>query len=180
MSIESDWRAIEVELGQRSPRILADLRPPITEAEASRWSAAVGDLPGPLRELYAVHAGTGTRGAGGFSLIGEWYPLTVDEALVRYEQCRHLAEIWGQQPVIPFAVDPSGSYLAVHPGGDGELNLVLDDAPSMPYTDRPRIETLLAGTVEGLRGNTADWRAELTEQYLSWINLEEEADDLGY
>jgi hypothetical protein len=27
---------------------------------------------------------------------------------------------------------------------------------------------------------TADRRAELTEQYLSWINLEEEADDLGY
>jgi cell wall assembly regulator SMI1 len=62
MSIESDWRAIEAELAQRSPQILADLRPPITEAEAVNWSTAAGELPASLRELYSVHAGTATRG----------------------------------------------------------------------------------------------------------------------
>jgi cell wall assembly regulator SMI1 len=180
MSIESDWRAIEAELAQRSPQILADLRPPKTEAEAANWSAAAGELPTPLRELYSVHAGTATRGAGGFCFIGNWYPLTVDQALVRYERCRRMADLWARDPLIPFAFDPTGSHLGVRPGDGGDLSIIFDDTPDMPYETYPDIETLTAETVEGLRGNSADYRTELTEQYLSWINLEEEADDLGY
>jgi hypothetical protein len=180
MSIESDWRAIEDELAQRSPRILADLRPPITEAEAASWSAVAGALPTSLRELYDGHAGTATRGDRGFSFIGEWYPLTVDQALVRYERCRLMAEAWERQPLIPFAIDLSGSYLAVHPGGTGDLSIILDDAGDAPYSRYQDIATLMTETAEGLRGNSPDFRAELTDQQLSWINLEEEADDLGY
>jgi hypothetical protein len=179
MSIESDWREIEAELARRSRRILADLRPPITDTEAANWSGVAGALPAPLREFYGAHAGTATSGAGGFSLIGEWYPLTVDRALVRYEQCRRMAEAWERQPLIPFAVDVSGSYLAVRPGGSGDLSIILDDAGDAPYSSYQDIATLMAETVEGLRGNSDDYRAELTEQYLTWINLEEEADDLG-
>jgi cell wall assembly regulator SMI1 len=180
MSIESDWRAIEAELEQQSRRILADLRPPITEAEAANWSAAAGELPAPLRELYNVHAGTATRGAGGFCFIGSWHPLTVDEAIVRYERCRRMTDLWSRDPLIPFAFDPIGSHLGVRPGGSGELNIIFDDTPDMPYETYQDIETLVAATVTGLRGNSTDYRAELTDQYLSWINLEEEADDLGY
>jgi hypothetical protein len=180
MSIESDWRAIEAELEQRSPRILADLRPPITEAEVTRWSATVGDLPEPLLALYSVHAGTTTRGAGGFSFIAEWYPLAVDDALVRYEWCRKLTEIWGHPPLVPFAFDLSGYHLAVRPGGGGDLSVIRTDSPTGPYGEYPNIEQLVAATVEGLRGNSADWRSEFTEHDLAWINLEEDADDLGY
>ncbi|MGW6197270.1 hypothetical protein ACWF0M_14100 [Kribbella sp. NPDC055110] len=180
MSIQSDWQAIEGELRQRSPHILADLRPPITESEALRWAAAVGDLPASLRELYDQHAGTGTRGAGGFCFIGNWYPLTIDEALVRYEGCRTMTDLWGRDPLIPFAFDPSGCHLGVRPGGDGGLNIMFDDTPEIPHETYQDVETLVAATVAGLRGNSTEYRAELTDQYLDWINLEEEADDLGY
>lgn len=180
MSIESDWQAIEVELRQRGPRILADLRPPITESEAESWANTAGMLPFELRALYDVHAGTATRGNSGFSFIGEWYPLTVDEALVRYQRCRRMAEAWKRPPLIPFAIDLSGSYLAVKPGGSGDLSIILNDAGDAPYERYPDIATLVTRTVEGLRGQSPDYRAELAEQYLSWTNLEEEADDHGY
>lgn len=179
MSIESDWRVIEAELARRSPRILADLRPPITEEQAESWSVVVGELPAPLRELYGVHAGTATRGAGGVCFIGNWYPLTVDEALIRYERCRRMTDLWARDPLIPFAFDPSGSHLGVRAGGSGELNIMFDDTPDMPYQGYRDIAALVAATVDGLRGNSSDYRAELTDQYLTWINLEEEADDLG-
>ncbi|MDX3003479.1 hypothetical protein PWY87_17460 [Kribbella solani] len=180
MSIVSDWQAIDVELSQQAPRILADLRPPITESEAENWAHTAGVLPVELRELYDVHAGTATRGSSGFSFIGEWYPFTVDEALMRYHRCRRMAESWERPPLIPFAIDLSGSYLAVRPGGSGDLSIILDDAGDAPYERYPDIATLVARTVDGLRGNSPDSRAELAEQYLSWTNLEEEADDHGY
>jgi hypothetical protein len=180
MSVESEWRAIEAELAPQSPRVLADLRPPITQVEAANWAAAAGELPAPLLELYSVHAGTATRGAGGFCFIGNWYPLTVDEALVRYERCRRMTDLWSRPALIPFAFDPAGSHLGVRPGGSGDLNIMFDDTPEMPYETYPDVVTLVAETVEGLRGNSTDYRAELTDQYLSWINLEEEADDIGY
>jgi cell wall assembly regulator SMI1 len=180
MSIESDWSAIEAELEQRSPRILADLRPPITEADAANWSAAAGDLPASLRELYGVHAGTATRGAGGFCFIGNWYPLTVDEAVVRYQRCRRMADMWARDPLIPFAFDPTGSHLGVRPGDNGDISIIFDDTPDMPYETYQDIEALVTATVDGLRGIGNDYRAELTEHYLTWINLEEEADDLDH
>ena len=180
MSIQSDWRAIEAELEQQNPRILADLRPPITDTEAENWTTAAGELPAPLRELYNVHAGTATRGAGGFCFIGNWYPLAVDQALVRYERCRRMTDLWARDPLIPFAFDPAGSHLGVRPAGSGELHIMFDDTPDMPYETYQDIETLVAATADGLRGNSTEYRADLTDQYLSWINLEEEADDLGY
>jgi hypothetical protein len=179
MTIQSDWHSIETEL-ERSPRILADLRPPITSAELTRWADNVGDLPRSLQDLYGVHAGTATLGAGGFAFIGQWYPLAVDEALIRYERCLRLAQIWEHPPLIPFAIEPTGCHLAVRPGSVDELHIIFDDAPEGPYSEYSDIETLVTATVEGLRGASPDYRAELTEQYLSWINLEEEADDLGY
>ena len=179
MTIESDWHDIEAVLEQRSPRVLADLRPPITPEEVARWSATAGELPHPLLELYAVHAGTTTRGAGGFSFIAEWYPLAVEDALVRYEWCQKQSEIWGQPTFIPFAFDLSGYHLAVSPGGGSDLTVIRTDSPLGSYEDYPTIETLLTATIEGLRGNNRDWRPEFTETELSWTNLEEEADDLG-
>jgi hypothetical protein len=180
MSIRSDWQAIESALEQQSPRVRADLRPPITETQAAAWSEAVGELPASLRELYDVHAGTASRGAGGFCFIGNWYPLSVDEALARYERCRRMTDLWGRDPLIPFAVDPTGSHLGVHAAGSSELNIMFDDTPEMPYEMHQDIEALVAATAGGLRGDSTEYRAELTDQYLSWINLEEEADDLGY
>lgn len=91
-----------------------------------------------------------------------------------------MADLWARDPLIPFAFDPTGSHLGVRPGDGGDLSIIFDDTPDMPYETYPDIETLTAETVEGLRGNSADYRAELTKQYASWINLEEEADDLGY
>lgn len=175
MSIESDWRAIEAELAQRSPQILADLRPPITEAEAVNWSAAAGELPASLRELYSVHAGTATRGAGGFCFIGNWHPLTVDQALVRYERCRRMADLWARDPLIPFAFDPTGSHLGVRPGDGGDLSIIFDDTPDMPYETYPDIETLTAETVEGLRGNSADYRGLTAARTISGRGLPDAA-----
>jgi hypothetical protein len=180
MSIESDWHEIEAVLEQHSPRVLSDLRPPITPEDVTRWSATVGELPEPLIALYGVHAGTTTRGAGGFSFIAEWYPLTVDDALVRYEWCQKQFEIWGHPNLIPFAFDLSAYHLAVTPGGGSDLSVIRTDSPPGPYDEYPNIETLLSATVNGLRGNSPDWRPEFTENELAWINLEEEADDLGF
>ncbi|MFC9688301.1 hypothetical protein ACFTSF_07140 [Kribbella sp. NPDC056951] len=180
MTIESDWRAIDAVLGLQSPRVLADLRPPVTREELAAWSAVAGDLPGPLRELYGVHAGTSTRGSGGFSFIGNWYPLAVDQALVRYERCRQMTDLWGRAPLIPFAFDPTGSHLGVSAGGNGQLSIMFDDTPEVPYETYQDIDALVAATADGLRGSSEEYRADLTDQYLFWINLEEEKDDLGY
>lgn len=179
MSIESDWRAVEAVLEQRSPHVLADLRPPITPDEVARWSTVAGGLPQPLLELYEVHAGTATRGTGGFSFIAEWYPLAVDDALVRYEWCQTQSEIWGQPTFIPFAFDLSGYHLAVSPDSNGDLTVIRTDSPLGPYEDYPTIGSLLTATVDGLHGNNPDWRPEFTQHGLAWINLEEESDDLG-
>jgi hypothetical protein len=163
-----------------SRRILADLRPPTTEAEAAEWTAVAGGLGASLLELYNVHAGTTSCGAGGFCFIGNWYPLTVDEALIRYERCRRMTDLWARDPLIPFAFDPTGSHLGVRSGGSGELHIMFDDTPEIPYEPYQDIATLVAATADGLRGDSADYRAELTDQDLSWINLEEKADDLSY
>lgn len=179
MSIESDWQAIEAELQHRSPQILADLRPPITESELARWSSLVGQLPAGLRALYRRHAGTTTYGAGGFCFIGNWYPLTVEQALTRYVECRQMTDLWQREALIPFAVDLSGSHLGLYPGdGSTELQLMFDDTPDIPYEAFHDLDSLVSSTLDGLQDNNPLYRPELTSQDLTWIDLEEEADDL--
>jgi hypothetical protein len=57
---------------------------------------------------------------------------------------------------------------------------MFDDTPELPYETYHDIGALVAATAKGLRGDSPAYRADLTDQYLSWINLEEEADDLGF
>ncbi|ADB30189.1 hypothetical protein Kfla_1085 [Kribbella flavida DSM 17836] len=182
MSIESLWRDIERELAS-SPQVLSSLRPPAARDQLHRWSTAVGaDLPEALRDAYLVHDGTTLTGAGGFSFIAEWYPLPVERAIQRHASHAEYLQLVASPNLVPFAVDPGGSALALSFDGSDDLYLILDDAPPVPYTfhEFTTLAGLLSATVTGLQGASGDYRPELDERHLSWINLEEEADDLGY
>jgi hypothetical protein len=183
MRAEPFWREAETELA-RSPQVLASLLPGATPEDVARWSDSVDSPIAPgLQDIYAIHNGTQLRGLGGFSFIAEWYPLPIDLAIERYRQCRQLTDLVEFRPLIPFAVDPSVCHLAVPAGGDDELYIIFDDAPPALYryyTFPPTIEGLLTATIDGLRGTSPDYRAELNEQHLSWINLEAEADDFDH
>ncbi|QNE20101.1 hypothetical protein F1D05_22025 [Kribbella qitaiheensis] len=176
------WSQAEAELATR-PDVLSSLRHGASLNDLDRWSRSVdAPLPANLREMYAIHDGTEVRGLHRFSFIAEWYPLPVEIAIERYEQWREMSNLLGPLPLIPFAVDPGGCYLAAPGDGTNELYKIFFDAPPALYdfyTFPPSLEGLLQATIDGLRGNSPDYRIQLNEQSMSWINLEEEADDLG-
>jgi hypothetical protein len=182
MSIESLWQQIEREL-TRSPQVLSSLRPPARGDDLNHWRVAVGaELPRALRELYLVHDGTSIIGAGGFSFIAEWYPLPVERAMQRHAIHADYLQRVASPNLVPFAVDPGGSTLALSFDGTDDLYLIFDDAPPVKYEFHQftTLENLLMATAAGLQGLSNDYRPELDERHLSWINLEEEADDLDY
>lgn len=176
MSIESSWSAIEDALAG-SPGVLATLRRPIVPAELEHWSTTVGQLPESLIRLYQVHDGVTVTGSRGFSFIGNWNPVPAATATERYAFFRPMFDMWGTPPLIPFAREPSGRYLGVTPGKD-KLFSIYDDTPPGP-NDYGTVENLMSLTIEALRGENDEYRPELAADDLFWINLEEEADDLG-
>jgi hypothetical protein len=177
MTIESSWTAIEEALAG-SPALLASLRPPITPADLQQWSDAVGPLHESLVRMYQVHDGSAVTGSQGFSFIANWNSLPARQALARYEFFQPMFDLWGVQHLIPFAWEPSGRCLGVPPGED-KLFHIYDDTPPAP-SPYDTIDNLMSLTVEALRGDNDEYRPELATDDLFWINLEEEADDLGH
>jgi hypothetical protein len=178
LSIADQWNEIKTAL-KSSPLVVGSLRPPATEHDLDRWAQVIGrPLPRSLRELYAVHDGSAVIGGSGFSFVGERYPLPADKAIERFLTYDPLTRLWGLPTVIPFTRDASGCNLAVRAdGADGVLHC-FDDAP--PMAGFASIEGLMTETVEALLGRHEEYRPEVSENCLSWINRDEEEDDLGY
>lgn len=175
MSVDGLWRQIEAEL-TRSPAVSTALRPAITDTLLQDWSRTAGALPSTLQALYRGHEGTDDAGGGsGFCFIGNWYPLPVESAVASYEFFRPLTDMWGLQPFIPFAVDYTGCRLGIPVDGPEVVHIMFLDTPPGPYASD--IEALMTDTVQGLRGHSDKYRANLTDSYLTWTNLDAEADD---
>lgn len=176
MSIEASWAAIEDALAG-SPDLLASLRQPITSSDLEQWSAVAGPIPEALVRMYQVHDGVTVMGSRGFSFIGNWNPAPAATIVERFSFFRPMFVMWGAPPLIPFAREPSGCYLGVPPGED-KLYDIYDDTPPGP-NDYGTLENLMSLTIEAFRGENDEYRPDLAADDLFWINLEEEADDLG-
>jgi hypothetical protein len=179
VSIAGQWTEIRTSLSA-VPGVGGTLRPPATETDLERWTAAIGHpLPQQLLDLYAVHDGSSITGGNGFCFIGGRTPLPVTKAIDSFQLYDSLTRLWSLPTAVPFAVDYTGCLLAVRlDGSGGVLDCFLDNPPLEQAFDD--IEDLLAQTVQGLRGEHDQYRCELTPEYLLWIDRDIEEEDLGY
>jgi hypothetical protein len=171
MSIDDLWTKIEELL---TPGVFAALRQPADDGVLRTWAEGAVEVPEQLIELYRRHEGTDHVGGGsGFCFIGNWYPLPVPAAIERYKQMRVMADMWGEEPLVPFAVGTDGTLLGVPPTGSDAVHIMFLDTPGDVYL--PSIESLMRKTVAGLRGEDSEFRPNLTDEYLIWIDREFEA-----
>ena len=61
--------------------------------------------------------------------------------------------------------------------GSEEVLDCFDDSPPMHGFDS--IADVLTLTIEGLKGKDDEWRPNLNQRYLLWVNRDLEAEDLG-
>jgi hypothetical protein len=174
MSIESSWQQIEAALEPHAG-ILSTLRPPISDADLQYWEDSLDVIPAALRRMHAIHDGAETKGFNSFSFIGNWTPLAGRDSVAADKLVHPSLELPDGRYLIPIAVDRSGWYLAVPPGDDKLFTAPLEAAP---YPNQHgELEHLMSLTIEGLHGGNDDYRPELENDFMFWINREEEADD---
>ena len=96
-------------------------------------------------------------------------------AIDSYYLFRPLTDMWGLQPLVPFAVNYSGCRLGLPTVETDAVHIMYLDTPPGPHVSS--LEALMRDTAAGLRGNNEEWRPHITDQFLTWINREAEADD---
>jgi hypothetical protein len=86
-----------------------------------------------------------------------------------------MTDMWGETPLIPFAIGIDGTLLGVSPDGPDLVHMMFPDTPGGVYL--PSVEALMQKTVTGLRGEDPEYRPKMTEDYLIWVNRKFEAGD---
>jgi hypothetical protein len=177
VTIADLWGQIRARLSS-VPAVVATLRPPASEQDFAEWAEAVGHpIPASLRALYGVHDGSSQIGGSGFNFVRGYYPLPISRAIERFRTYDHLTRLWGLPTAVPFASDYGGCLLAVRVDGSDELLHCFDDSP--PMHGFRSITELLTQTIEALNGKDPDWRPNLNQHYLLWVNRALEEEDRG-
>lgn len=174
MTITTLWEQIEEMLQSSYPYAASQLAPPVSNEAVAAWESTVGGtLPADLLELYGRHDGTFDREDGTFSFLGGYYFFSAASAAEYFKFSQMLGEAFNfKVPLVPFARDIAGWMLVVPLDGSGQVSMLPTD--STPQSWLPNVETLLAKTIAGLRGQDDEYRATPTGDQLDWVNLLDE------